>query len=262
MKITNEKQKAKATHIKDIIDFCESFAPFSEQESWDNSGLNIGNKNKKVSSVLVTLDITKDVIKEAIRKKSDLIISHHPIIFDDIKSIDFSDACSMLIKNDISALCIHTNLDKAEICGVNTELANALNIKNSILYKDEFLRVGVLDKAMTATEFASFVKEKLNCTCVKFSDCKKKIKKVAVSSGAGGYAVSLFDKYGFDALVTGEAKYHQFIYAKDNGFCVVSAGHFATENIVIKPLFEKLRKEFPSVDFYISKTHKDVENAI
>ncbi len=248
------------TYIKDIMNFCNTFAPFNTQEEWDNSGLNIGNPDTKIKKVLLSLDITFDTLNEAKEKGVDLIISHHPVIFDAQKSIGFDTVCAKLLQNNISALCLHTNLDKAENIGVNEVLAKTLELQNTELYPDEFLCIGELERKMNCDDFAEYIKNKLNSKSVRYTDCKS-IKKVAVSSGGGGDAVFLYDKYKFDALVTGELKHHQFIFAKERSFCAVDAGHFATENIVIKPLCDILSEKFSDVEFLISEYQSDYANA-
>ncbi len=241
--------------INDIINFTETFAPLSTQCEWDNSGLLVNTK-RGVTKVLLCLDITKDVVTEAESFGAQLIISHHPIIFSPMKSIDCDSVVSQLIKSNISALCLHTNLDIAEDCGVNTELAKALKLKDTKLYQEDFLCVGELENKMSCDEFAQFVKESLNCRGLRYTKSGD-IKTVAVSSGGGGDAVMLKDKYNFDALVTGEIKHHLFLLSQEMSLCAVEAGHFSTEDVVIEPLKNKLSEKFPDVEFLKSEALKD-----
>ncbi len=237
----------------EIFEFLNSFAPVSTQCEWDNSGLLVKASKNDVKKVLLCLDITNDVVKEAVKIGAQLIISHHPIIFSPLKRIDCDSTVASLIKNDISAICMHTNLDIAEECGVNTELAKALELKSTTLYQDDFLCVGELTKEMSCDDFAEYVKEHLNCKGVKYTKSDS-IKTVAVSSGGGGEAVLLHDKYRFDALVTGEMKHHLFLFAQEEKICVVEAGHYHTEDVVINPLKNKLSENFPQVEFVKSET--------
>ncbi len=247
------------TKVLDIINFTETFAPLSTQCEWDNSGLLVGNLDTQITKVLVCLDITHAVVEEAKHLGCELILSHHPVIFSPLSHIDTHDICYHLISENIAALCLHTNLDKAADTGVNTELAKTLCLKNSVLYPDDFLCVGELEREMNSDEFANFVKEALYCRGVRYTK-KDKIKKVAVSSGGGGEAVFLKDKYGFDALVTGEIKHHLFLFADENSLCAVEAGHFNTEDVVIAPLTQKLVDKFPQVCFTKSVSLSDVVN--
>ncbi len=244
------------TQIKNIYEHIDSVAPFSSQAEWDNSGLLVGDMNKKVSKVLLALDINQSVVDEAKATGCELIISHHPVIFSPISHIDSNSVVYSLVKNDICALCAHTNLDIAEDIGVNECLAKALELNNTTLYPDDFLCVGTLEKSMSSDDFAKYVKDALSCSGVRYTKGED-IKTVAVSSGGGSEAVTLKEKYNFDAVVTGEIKHHHFLYAQDKGFCCVEAGHFATEDIVITPLLEKLSATFDDVTFIKSESLTD-----
>lgn len=116
--------------VQDIYNFIDDFAPFSSAMDFDNCGLLVGDMNAYIKNILVSLDITNEVINEANTLKANLIISHHPIIFNKLKNISSGSPVYNLIKSDISAICAHTNLDMAEDAGVNTCLAKALNVKN------------------------------------------------------------------------------------------------------------------------------------
>lgn len=121
------------TKVKDVIHELEQFAPISFQESWDNSGLLVGNRSEKISSVLLTVDVTEAVIDEAINKKSNLIVAHHPIIFKGLKSLtgrnDIERSIIKAIKHDIAIYVMHTNLDVMEK-GVSYKMAEKLALKN------------------------------------------------------------------------------------------------------------------------------------
>lgn len=241
--------------INDIVKFTETFAPLSTQCEWDNSGLLV-NAKRDIEKVLLCLDITNDVVEEAKKIGAQLIISHHPVIFSPLKHIDCDSVTAMLIKNDISALCLHTNLDRAQDCGVNTELAKALKLQNTELYPEDFLCVGELENEMNCDDFANYVKENLNCRGVKYTKSGN-IKTVGVSSGGGCDAIMLKHQYGFDALVTGEIKHHLFLLAQEISLCAVEAGHFSTEDVVIEPLRNKLSLQFEDVEFLKSVSLKD-----
>jgi len=126
--------KQKTMVIKNITNYLEEFAPLSLQDSYDNSGLLIGSPSNKVTKILITLDVTEAVINEAVNKKCELIIAHHPIIFKGIKKLTNSNLTEklvvMAIKSDIAIYAIHTNLDSV-IGGVNSILADKLGIKNT-----------------------------------------------------------------------------------------------------------------------------------
>jgi len=131
--------------IKKIIKPLEEFAPVYLQESYDNSGLLVGNENMEVKKTLITLDVTEEVLDEAITKQCDLIISHHPVIFKGLKSITGKNSSERIvakaIKNDIGIYAIHTNLDNV-VEGVNSILCDKLGLKNKKILssKKELLR--------------------------------------------------------------------------------------------------------------------------
>lgn len=238
--------------IKTIIEYFEKTAPLCLAESWDNTGLLCGDWEKDVKKILLALDVTTDVVREAKKKGAGLIIAHHPVIFDPLRRIEPGSAVALLIQYDIAALCLHTNLDRAEN-GVNTALANALKLLDRELFPEDFICVGSLSSPMSAEAFALYIKEKLQAPSVRFSDHKDPIRRVAVSSGGGGEGVELYEKYRFDAFVTGELKHHQYIYAAEHGVCAFDAGHFPSENVVIAPLAKSLCDAFPETGFIVSE---------
>lgn len=238
--------------LSNIIEFAQKIAPFDTAEEWDNVGLLTGSPAWEVQRVLLALDITPAVVKEAHEKGAQLIISHHPVIFSPLHALCPDNAAYLLAKYDIAALCLHTNLDRAEQ-GVNTALGAALGLKNTTLYADDFLLVGEPETPCDADTFAAFIKERLQAPSVRFT--AGKVSRVAVSSGGGGEGVELYQKYGFDAFVTGELKHHQYLYAVQHGIAAFDAGHFSTEDVVIAPLAKCFSERFPEVEFMISESN-------
>ena len=236
--------------INSIIDFTQRIAPYETAAEWDNIGLLAGCADADVTRVLLALDITPEVILEASEKGAELIISHHPVIFEPLRALEPGTAPYQLAKYDIAALCLHTNLDRAEN-GVNTALGKALGLKNTRLYPDDYLLIGEPEKQLVAEEFALVIKERLNAPSVRYT--RGKVSRIAVSSGGGGEGIELAEKYGFDAFVTGELKHHQYLDAVDKGIAAFDAGHFSTENIIIEPLRAMLAEEFPQTEFIVSE---------
>ena len=134
------------TRIKEVIDFLETWAPPSLAESYDNVGLLVGDKNKEVSGVMVSLDCTEEVVREAIDKKCNLIVSHHPIIFKGLKKLTGSNyverTVELAIKNDIALYAIHTNLDNIQT-GVNKRIAHMIGLENTTILQP---KAGILKK--------------------------------------------------------------------------------------------------------------------
>lgn len=245
------------TTVRDILNFTETFAPINTAADFDNCGVLVGSREQKVTKALLALDITKDVVKEAKDMGAELIISHHPVIFNPIKSLDADSVPYLLAKYGITALCLHTNLDIAENCGVNVCLANALKLSEQKLYAEDFLLTGKLPAPMTVKGFATYVKECLGAPFVAYTPSERTIETVGMCSGAGGEFYSIAKEKGADAFLTGEVKHHEYLEATVCDVSLVTAGHFHTEDVVINPLKEKLSKEFPDVKFIKSTTCKN-----
>lgn len=241
--------------VKEILDFSETFAPFSSAMDYDNCGLLVGSLDDTVSNVLVSLDVTLDVIKEALDLKAELIISHHPVIFSPIKTLHKHNIPYLLAQHNIAAVCLHTNLDLSPEFGVNYCLAKALEL-DYIQILDEKIPAmfGVLKEPYTNEAFADYVREKLKCPGVRFTKSDNLIQTVLVSSGSGGENVHLCGKVGADAFVTGEIKHHQILQSMDLGIMVVDTGHFASEDVVIEPLCRLLSHQFHGIEFTKSKS--------
>lgn len=252
--------------VKDIFNFINEFAPFENALSFDNCGLIIGEMEKEVKNVLLSLDVTKDVVQEADNLNANLIISHHPIIFRPISSIKSNSAISLICKNDINVICAHTNLDIAEK-GVNFQLAKKLNLQNlsPLTYEEEkpMGLIGDLNREFKCKEFAEYVKKSLNCNGVRYTEFKnKKIKTIAVCSGSGGEFYKAAYEKGADVIVTGEIKHSQIIAANELGIMVVDAGHYKTEDVILEPLKNILEEKFKNINFYLSKSFTDKINYI
>ncbi len=227
--------------VRDIYDFLNEFAPFSTQEEWDNSGLTVGSYEKEVSKVFVALDVTRKTIDEAKKWGADLVITHHPMIFAPISQVTDDMTVFEAVVSGMSFIASHTCLDKA-VGGVNTCLAEAVGIKNVTETEDEFLKIGEIE-ATAADEFAEHLKKSLGGS-VSYTDSGKPITKVALCSGSGGDLVEIAKNLGADALLTGEAKHHEFLLSEDFGVSLFVAGHFETENIICEKLQNILNERF------------------
>ena len=235
--------------IRDVLDHLCSIAPIETAMDFDNVGLLVGDKSSDVNSCVIALDCTQKIVDVAIEKGAQLIITHHPVIFNPLKMVLKGDIVYRLIENGISVISMHTNLDIAEK-GVNSELLSILALDNPtyVNCEDGFrFPIAELKDALSADKFAKYVKERLN-TPVKYVG-ENTVKRVAVCSGSG--ADFLFDAKanGADALVTSECKHHLFNAAAEMGITLIDAGHFNTEDIIIEPLCKILKAEFPTVNF-------------
>ncbi len=228
--------------VKELLNFlCKRF-PLNLALTFDNVGLLVGNENQEISGVLVALDCTKGAIEKAKENNCNLIVTHHPVIFNPIKQVLENDLVYTLIKNDISVISMHTNLDTAD-GGVNDVLAEVLELSSveKIVCEDGFtIRQGELPKVMSANDFAKHISKKLG-TSIKYCG-ENQIKTVAVCSGSGGEFLPLAINAGADAFVTAECKHHLFLLAQEKGVFLADAGHFNTENIIVEPLASLIKE--------------------
>lgn len=229
--------------VRDIMDLMEQKAPFDTAEEWDNSGLLVGDPQKTVTSVLVTLDITEDAIVAAQQQGAELIVSHHPVIFEPLSHLSAQSLPYRLVRAGVAALCAHTNLDKA--CGgVNDTLASQLGLIEVSVAPDGMSRIGKLPVPMTGEVFARTVSKTLG-TAVRVKIGEDKVGTVALCGGAGAsLTVPLLTTA--DALVTGEVKHHEWL-AVPKEKTAVDAGHYYTEVTVTDTVGDWLKHAFPSL---------------
>ncbi len=238
----------------EIYDYIDTFAPFHTAMGFDNAGLLVGEKNCPVTAAVVSMDITPQVVSEAVSQKAELIISHHPVIFQPLKRLSPADIPYLLAQNGLCAIAAHTNYDLAD-GGVNTCLAQCLGLTHITMleeYEHSGLAaslIGELETAMLPDAFAAHVKTRLQCGGLKFTQGKTPVKRVAVAAGAGSSSVFAAAAAGADAFVSGDSKHHELLAANSMGITMVDAGHFATEDIAIQPLCDRLAKKFPQVRF-------------
>lgn len=248
------------TTIGHIFEYLDKIAPFSTAMEFDNAGFLVGDQNAEVKKVLVTLDITRETVKQARQWGAQLIVSHHPVIFHPMKRLYSDSVPYLLAEAGIGAICAHTNLDMAP-GGVNDCLADALELsdRQGIAYSGETpcCIMGVLKKPMGPRTFAAFVKEKLSCRGIRFVEGNRPVEKVALCSGAGGEFVFDALKNGADAFVTGEIKHHEILAAGQEKLTLVDAGHFKTEIVAMEPLRKKLSSAFSQVEFRLEENAGD-----
>lgn len=233
------------TIVSDIYKLIDKIAPFNTKFPFDNVGILVGDATAPVHRIAVCLDITRDVVKRAAENDCDLIVSHHPVIFDPLKSVTAESVPYLLIKHGICAICAHTNLDCSK-GGVNDRLAIALGLKDAQAVVDNdypdtmpIARIGTVSEnngAFDPDTFASFVKTQLEAPDVRYIKGSRPIRKVCVYGGAGNHFILQAKALGADAFVTSEIKHHQWLEAKELDITVIDASHFATENVIVKPL--------------------------
>lgn len=252
---------------RDIADYIEEIAPAHLAEEWDNVGLLLGDSGREVKSILLCLDITGKVAEEAASRQVDMIISHHPLIFSGLKRIlrgsGKGDVLYSLIKNDICVLSAHTNLDVVP-GGVNDCLACVLGLQNLQplkKYHSDTLkeamegtgyglgRTGRLANPMNLPDFIQQVKVGLRVDNVRLiGRADRRVERVGVFCGSFDDDLKSIRNAGVDVLVTGDVKYHTAQDAVEMGLCLLDAGHFSTE-VVVLPYLERILKErFPGIE--------------
>lgn len=239
--------------VKDFYGYLNSIAPFETQEDWDNSGMLVGDMDAEVKKVAVVLDITHEEIKKAKAIGADLIISHHPVIFNPIKSVTRGSVPYELVASSINALCCHTPLDIAD-GGTNDSLAKLLGIEVTRT-EDPILRLGTVEPT-TAENLAGKIAKTLN-TKVRYADAGRKIEKIAICTGAG---CSLIEAAGeIDAFITGDASHHNFLDCIQAGITLIAAGHYETEIVVVPVLAKKLQAQFPDIEIIDIKQENPIK---
>ena len=251
--------------VKDIYSFLDQIAPVRYQMDFDNSGFLVGDADSPVSTVLIALDITDDVISEAEDSGAQLIISHHPMIFHALKKVRTDDLTGRkvlrLARRGISAICMHTNLDIADE-GVNDALMKAIDADVSGILEPTGIdedgsplgcgRVGTLCRPMPLKEFLPFLSERLHVSGLRYCG-ETDVSRIAVCGGSGGNLLEFAFEAGCDTLVTADVKYDRFLAAKELGMNLIDADHFCTENVIIPVIAEKIRRQFPELDIRISQ---------
>lgn len=261
--------------LEQIYENINKIAPFQIQMDFDNAGLLLGYKEDPISRILVALDVTMDVAKEAARKKCQLIVSHHPLIFHPLRSVTPDDPVGAVVLtltcHHIAVISAHTNLDQVP-GGVSDVLMERLGVKISgILEKAGEIsagpyglgRYGELAEAMAPKEFVAMTKKALKARGLRAVLGDRPVKKVAVCGGAGGDMISKAAAWGADAYVTADVKYHEFLEAYQRGLTLIDGGHFATENPMMEALWERMKScyEDEGVEVLLSKSHKEVYSA-
>ena len=258
--------------VNDIYEFLCSIAPLETKMEFDNVGFLVGRSEADVSRILVSLDITNDVISEAMDIGAELIVSHHPVFFS-LKSVTDTNLAGKkvvrLISGGVSAICMHTNLDAA-IGGTNDALAIAAGIADETggaecLSEDGRLpdgtafsygRVGYLVSPCPLDEYLGMLKKSLSTDGLRYYDASRDVWHVAVVGGSCGNDLHKALALGCDTFVTADIKYDVFLEAKELGINLIDGDHFCTENLVTGVLADKMRTAFPGTQVIVSQRHE------
>jgi len=251
--------------VKDILNCITAIAPLHWQESYDNAGLQVGDLNAEAHKALICLDITEEVVDEAVAKHCDLIVSHHPLIFRGLKHLTpetyIERAVMKAVKHDIAMISMHTNLDNSYL-GVSRVLAERLGLKKLQLLQPSVAEpevcgsgmVGEFDNPMEETAFLGLVADTIGSPCLRHSALTgRKIQKVALCGGSGSPFMPDALRQKVDAYLTADIKYHDFFVPEGN-ILLVDGGHFETEQFTKELICELIRKKFPTFAAEIAET--------
>lgn len=261
--------------LQELIDFLHDIAPQHYQESYDNSGHLVGNADDDIKAVLISLDVTEQVLDEAISLGANVIVSHHPIIFTGLKALTSQNYVQRVvqkaIKNDINLFAIHTNLDNVYYHGVNTYLAEILGLQDiQILSEKQGMEdpkqkigagaIGTLKESMDEMAFLSALKAKMGLNCIKYTNpLGKMISKVALCGGSGRFLLPEAIKQNADIFISSDFKYHEFFDA-DNQIVIADIGHFESEHHTIQMLHEILTNKFNNFASHYTKVNTNPVN--
>ena len=268
------------TKIQEVVNALERFAPLPLQEGFDNAGLQVGlTETQEVSGALLCLDVTEAVVDEAVALKCNLIVSHHPLIFHALKRIsgenDVQRAICKAIKNDITVVSMHTNMDNAP-GGVNYKIAEKMGLGGLTPFgpQKSVQRpaspgtigevesvvgasgiVGIFKEPMTAQAFITMLKSTFDVDCVMANQpLRRPIVKVAVCGGAGAFLLNDAIRAGADAFVTGEMHYHDY-FGHDQEIQIAVIGHYQSEQYTNEVFRDIIESNFTDVKCYLSQTN-------
>lgn len=232
--------------ISEIVSVIEKFAPLHLSEEWDNSGLQVGSLSRQLKKVVVSLDANTDALNFCKKHDAGLLVTHHPLIFKPLHSIDTSTSVgkiiNMAIKEDISIYSAHTNLDSAKggVCDTLSDFIGLTQIKPldpaGVL---KIGRKGILDNPLFLLDLIQKYKQTLDMDYVRVTGwTDKPVHTIGVCPGSGGSLIEMARESGCQVYITGDIKYHDARLAEDIDLVVLDVGHFASERIIVPRLVE------------------------
>ena len=237
--------------LQDIINIIESVAPLSYQETWDNSGLQVGDRNAEINSALLTVDVTESVVNEAISLGCDLIVSHHPLLFRGLKHLTGStpqERCvEKTIRHGIAIYSAHTSMD-SYLHGVSGRMAEKLGVRDYRILipsaSQSEVGLGVIGELAQPLDNEAFVALVAKVFAVPGAALrwveggKQQVKRVALCGGAGAEFLEEAIAQGADAFVSADFKYHE-LQSADQRITVVDMDHWVSEHFTPE-IFEEL----------------------
>ncbi len=241
-----------------VFDALEQYAPLPLQDGFDNAGLQIGlTAEQEVAGALLCLDVTEDVIDEAERMGCNLIVAHHPLLFHGLKQItgnSYVERCVIkAIQKGIGIYAAHTNMDNAEY-GVNYRIAEKIGLTNLAFLETKTVDIhagagiiGNLEVEEDEIGFMQRIKELFGIRCMRYNRlCGRKIRRVALCGGAGGFLLQQAVVQGADAFLTGEMRYHDY-FGHNEELLIAEMGHYESEQYTVDLFAEILAKELPEL---------------
>lgn len=244
-------------NVREIIEVVNVIAPFQIAEEWDNCGLQAGDPDQEVNRIVIGLDVCLELLEYAVEQNCSLVLTHHPLLMNPLKTIDFQKMAGRVIKicakNDISIVSAHTNLDKAQQ-GLNDYFASKIGLQSTGVFIPDndavsrekgnstgIGRIGDLGRGIKLSEFVQEIKQRLALGHARITgDLDRIIKRAAVCTGSGGSLINDFLKSNADVYITGDIKYHDARLVEENEKALIDVGHFGSEKIAVELLCEKL----------------------
>jgi len=245
----------KKLRLETLLTILDTIAPLSLAESWDNAGLMVGDPDQTVTGILVALDPTEEVIRDAISLRLNTIITHHPLLFHPLKKIDrrtpLSRMLTTALAHDLAIVACHTNLDITAKDSVSDAMAARLGLENTrpLAGRESpaaaegagLGRIGTLAAPMSAEQFLTGLFSALDCRGLHLAgSLPEMIRTVALCGGSGSELAETAHALGADVYITGEVKHSTARWAEAAGFCLIDAGHYATEQLIVPALAKRL----------------------
>lgn len=254
--------------IKILLNYLETNIPLRYACSWDNSGLQVGHNNQNINRVYIALDATEEVVKDAVLKQCDMIITHHPLLFKGIKQITSDTATGRklltLLRNDIAVYSAHTSFDAVpggmgDLAAALLQLRGVTPLEPMNGPEEKPWGIGVVGNLMTPVSLQKF------CDYVKYTFClehvnvypaaglDKPVQRVAICPGSGRSMFDAVVESGADVFLSGDIGHHEGLDLVDAGYNVVDAGHHGLEKIFVPYMAESLKEAFPQLEVVTAK---------
>jgi len=253
--------------VKDVHRFLDSVWKFRNMPDYDNSGFLIGDINMQVTKIMCCLDATADVIRQAKVFGAQLIVSHHPIIFDPLKKLESNNPAYLAAAAGVAVISVHIPLDE-HIEGANKVLCERLGLtskgpfgEKKSSFGDPLCEgwIGELLSPQNPRELASKIGQILNSPVV-FCDGGKPVKSVVVCGGSGSFLIEQVIEAGFDCLVTSQPKHEDVIEARAAGLTLIDATHFGTEIHIVNMIRDKLTQRFTNIEVVLAKESNPLQS--